>query len=86
MLTTSLNYAELNNTPINSTESFVRQLIGWREFIRGMYESKGSYSRTKNFWEFSLKIPASLYNGTTGIEPIDQLITVVFGNWVLSSY
>ena len=77
VLTTSVQYAEAYNIPLNSTEGFVRQLIGWREFIRGMYESKGTYARTKNYWGFSRKIPASFYNGTTGIEPIDHVIKVV---------
>jgi deoxyribodipyrimidine photolyase-related protein len=70
----SLSYAEEAAIPINSTEGFIRQLIGWREFIRGMYLSKGSYSRTLNFWKFDRKIPPSFYDGTTGIDPIDQTI------------
>ncbi|MBT8316480.1 MAG: cryptochrome/photolyase family protein [Lutibacter sp.] len=70
----SIAYAKENNIPINSLEGFVRQIIGWREFIRGMYESRGSDERTKNFWGFTKKIPASFYNGTTGILPIDQTI------------
>ena len=70
----SLAYAEKEKVPINSTEGFVRQIIGWREFIRGMYECNGSYSRTANFWDFRRKIPASFYSGTTGIEPIDVTI------------
>jgi deoxyribodipyrimidine photolyase-related protein len=69
-----LLYAEENNLPINSTEGFVRQIIGWREFIRGIYESRGSEERTTNFWKFKKKIPASFYDGTTGITPIDQTI------------
>jgi len=72
-----LHYAEQNSVPINSTEGFVRQIIGWREFIRGVYESRGSEERTTNFWKFKKKIPASFYNGTTGILPIDQTIKKV---------
>lgn len=73
----SLSFAEKENIPLNSTEGFIRQLIGWREFIRGMYECKGSYSRTKNFWGFDRKIPKSFYDGSTGIEPIDETIKQV---------
>ncbi|MFS4494475.1 cryptochrome/photolyase family protein [Maribacter sp. 2308TA10-17] len=72
-----LIYAEENDVPINSTEGFVRQIIGWREFIRGVYESRGSEERTTNFWKFKKKIPASFYDGTTGIPPIDQTIKKV---------
>ena len=69
-----LNYAELHKVPINSTEGFVRQILGWREFIRGVYISKGNEERTKNFWKFKKKIPASFYNGSTGIDPLDDTI------------
>ena len=70
----SIAFAETNNIPINSLEGFVRQIIGWREFIRGIYESRGSDERTRNFWGFTKKIPKSFYDGTTGIYPIDQTI------------
>ena len=70
----SLAYAEENTIPINSIEGFIRQIIGWREFIRGIYESRGSDERTLNFWGFTKKIPPSFYDGTTGIYPIDQTI------------
>ncbi len=73
----SLNFAAKNNVPMNSIEGFVRQIIGWREFIRGMYLSKGNYSRTKNFWGFTRKIPSCFYDGTTGIEPVDDTIKTV---------
>lgn len=72
-----LLYAEENDIPINSTEGFVRQIMGWREFIRGIYESRGSEERTTNYWNFKKKIPASLYDGTTGIPPIDLTIKKV---------
>jgi deoxyribodipyrimidine photolyase-related protein len=72
-----LVYAEKHHVPINSTEGFVRQIIGWREFIRGMYMARGTDQRNRNFWGFTRKIPASFYTGTTGIEPIDITIKKV---------
>ena len=70
----AIDYASENDIPINSTEGFVRQILGWREFIRGVYEAVGTKERTKNFWKFKRKIPKSFYDGTTGIQPIDDVI------------
>jgi deoxyribodipyrimidine photolyase-related protein len=77
VLDAALSFAKQQEVPINSTEGFVRQIIGWREFIRGMYEVKGVEMRTKNYWQFERQIPASFYNGTTGIPPIDLTIKKV---------
>jgi deoxyribodipyrimidine photolyase-related protein len=70
----ALKFASENEVPINSLEGFVRQIMGWREFIRSIYHLHGNRERTTNFWNFNRKIPASFWNGTTGIEPIDQTI------------
>jgi deoxyribodipyrimidine photolyase-related protein len=70
----SLAFAQQEDIPINSVEGFIRQIIGWREFIRGMYLCRGRFSRTHNFWKFDRKIPSSFYDGTTGIVPIDHTI------------
>ena len=70
----TIDYIKTSDVPLNSVEGFVRQIIGWREFIRGMYECMGSFSRTRNYWGFKRKIPASFYDGTTGILPIDDTI------------
>ena len=70
----ALKYAEKNNTALNSTEGFIRQIVGWREFIRIVYAREGLKQRTTNYWKFHRKIPASFWDGTTGIEPIDNVI------------
>jgi len=70
----ALEYAKENKVPLNCTEGFIRQIIGWREFMRAMYEHCGVEARTKNFWKFDRKIPDSFYDGTTGIRPIDDAI------------
>ncbi|MFN5423377.1 MAG: cryptochrome/photolyase family protein [bacterium] len=69
-----------NRIPMNSLEGFIRQVIGWREFIRIVYEMKGNAQRTTNFWGFKRKIPPSFYNGTTGIAPVDDVIHKVLDN------
>ncbi len=73
----ALLYAGKHYIPLNSLEGFIRQIIGWREFIRAVYELKGAEERTKNYWGFTRKIPASFWNGTTGIEPVDSTIKKV---------
>lgn len=73
----AIDFASHHAIPLNSLEGFVRQIVGWREFIRAVYELKGIEERTKNYWGFKRKIPASFWNGTTGIEPIDSTIKKV---------
>jgi len=73
----ALEYASNHDIPLNSVEGFIRQIIGWREFIRAVYQLKGTEERTKNYWGFTRKIPESFWNGTTGIDPVDYTIRKV---------
>ena len=78
-----LSFAERKNIPINSNEGIIRQIIGWREFIRGIYVAKGSYERTRNFWNFKKEMPKSFYSGDTGIIPVDDCIKKVLNTGYL---
>ncbi len=73
----AIEFANNNKVPLQSLEGFIRQIIGWREFMRGMYTCKGAEMRTTNFWGFRRKIPQSFYNAQTGIAPIDDTIKKV---------
>jgi deoxyribodipyrimidine photolyase-related protein len=70
----ALHFFEEKNIPLNSAEGFIRQVLGWREFIRAVYMREGTKERLRNHWNHSRKIPHSFYIGTTGIEPIDAVI------------
>ena len=75
-----IDYAEHHDIPINSYEGIIRQIIGWREFIRGIYAEEGVKQRTTNFWKFDRSMPSSFYDGTTGIPPIDVTIKKLLKN------
>ncbi len=62
------------SVPIASTEGFVRQLIGWREFIRAAYLVDGKKMRCANFWRHTAPLPRGAWNATTSIEPLDNTI------------
>ena len=72
----TLHYARKNpkNVPINSLEGFIRQVIGWREFMRAVYLLAGEKERRSNFWGHKRKVPDSFYRATTGIDPVDHVI------------
>ena len=69
-----LDFSSNNSVPLNSIEGFVRQVIGWREFMRGIYVVDGVKQRNSNFWNYDKPMPKSFYDGTTGLEPLDDTI------------
>jgi deoxyribodipyrimidine photolyase-related protein len=73
----TLQFAAEHEVPMNSLEGFIRQVMGWREYIRMVYEWKGRIERTKNYWGFKRKIPVDYWMGTTGIAPVDDTIRKV---------
>ena len=75
VLNRTLAAADASEIPLNSLEGFLRQIIGWREFMAAMYLRHGVTMRNSNFWNFEDRpIPDAFYQGTTGIPPIDDAI------------
>lgn len=70
----ALAFSVANKVALNSLEGFIRQIIGWREFVRIVYEREGAKQRTRNYWNFTRSIPPPFWKGTTGILPVDNVI------------
>ena len=60
--------------PMQSIEGFIRQVIGWREFVRGVYREFGERQADSNFWSAKRGMTEDWYKGTTGIVPLDHAI------------
>lgn len=65
------------DVPLNSKEGFIRQIIGWREFIRGVYQEYSEVQDSSNFFKHKNKLSDHWYDGTTGILPLDDAIKKV---------
>lgn len=77
VLKATMDYHQKKNLPLNSLEGFIRQIIGWREFIRGVYVYKGVEERTRNFWNFTRDLPKGFYDASMGIDPLDKTLDKV---------
>jgi deoxyribodipyrimidine photolyase-related protein len=77
----TLRFAKENKTPMNSLEGFIRQVIGWREFVRGIYQNFSEKQDSENFFKHEGKLSKVWYTGQTGIVPLDDSIkkTIKFG-------
>ncbi|MBY0110060.1 MAG: cryptochrome/photolyase family protein [Candidatus Babeliaceae bacterium] len=80
VIKTTLEHAEKYQIPLNSLEGFIRQIIGWREFMRGVYQIKSEFIQEQNFFNHTQKLPPSFWSASTGIEPLDDAINHTLEN------
>ena len=71
VVTAALDFAKQNPVDLPSVEGFVRQIIGWREFMHGAYLEKGIQMRNSNFFNAKNPLPKSFYTAKTGLPPVD---------------
>ena len=70
----TLEFHKKNKIRINSLEGYIRQVIGWREFMRGVYQKYSNEMETRNFFKQNRKMKDTWYDGSTGLPPLDYAI------------
>ncbi|TFC56092.1 MULTISPECIES: cryptochrome/photolyase family protein [unclassified Cryobacterium] len=66
-----------HGTPLASLEGFVRQMIGWREYMRATYRTRGREMRTSNRLDHQRALGDGWWDATTGLAPVDLVISRV---------
>ncbi len=75
-----LEFHKKNKIRLNSLEGHIRQVIGWREFMRGIYQNYSLEMESRNFFNQNRKMKKSWYEGTTGLPPLDYAINNAINN------
>ncbi len=63
--------------PIQSVEGFIRQIIGWREYIRIYYEAMMPQVREANHFGFTEALPEMFWTGKTDMKCMQECLKPV---------
>lgn len=63
------------HAPLNAVEGFIRQIIGWREYVRGMYFMHGPDYTSLNALGHDSALPALYWGGETKMNCVSRAIT-----------
>ena len=63
-----------NNAPLNAVEGFVRQIVGWREYVRGVYWSLMPTYADVNALSASRPLPEFFWTGKTDMHCLEETI------------
>ena len=63
-----------NEIAYHQLEGYVRQIIGWREYMRGMYWLKMPAFETENFFDHQAKLPDWYWTGKTKMNCLKHAI------------
>jgi deoxyribodipyrimidine photolyase-related protein len=61
--------------PLAAVEGFVRQILGWREYVRGIYWAQMPGYEQRNALDHRLPLPAWFWSGATGMRCLQQAIS-----------
>lgn len=68
------------DAPINAVEGFIRQILGWREYVRGLYWLKMPEYASKNFLNAQRKLPDFYWTANTNMNCLSQCVTTTIDN------
>ncbi len=74
VITSAQNAYETGTAPLNSVEGFIRQILGWREFVRGIYWLKMPGYASQNFLAAGRPLPDFFWTGDTQMNCLRQSI------------
>ena len=82
----AINAYENGEAELNSVEGFVRQILGWREFVRGVYWTEMPDYAGRNALEADVEVPAFMWTAETEMrcvkESVDQLIDHAYAHHI----
>jgi len=68
------------HAPLNSVEGFVRQVIGWREYVRGIYWTEGEDYLARNALQAEQPLPGLYWNGDTDMACLRDVVSQVLAH------
>ncbi|TCS61531.1 deoxyribodipyrimidine photolyase-related protein [Primorskyibacter sedentarius] len=60
--------------PLNAVEGFIRQIIGWREYVRGIYFLEGPDYTSRNALVHDRPLPALFWGGGTHMRCLGEVV------------
>lgn len=63
--------------PLNSVEGFIRQVLGWREYMGGLYSYVDDTYPQENWFGHYAPLPAFFWTGETPMNCLHQVITQI---------
>ena len=68
---------DAGNARLNSVEGFIRQIIGWREFVKVYYEAMMPEVRDANYFNFEEDLPDLYWSGETEMKCLSECVKPV---------